>query len=50
MLKIKKEIYLLRIKNVKKTKNHITLDELRKKIPPFYPPQFFKNWMKIVIY
>ena len=37
-VKDKKEIYL-----VKKTKNHITLYELRKKIPPFYPPQFFKK-------
>ena len=42
-IKDKKEIYLLRIKNVNKTKKHITLDELRKKIPPFYPPQFFKK-------
>lgn len=42
-VKGKKEIYLLKIKNVRKTKNHITLDELRKKIPPFYPPQFFKR-------
>ena len=42
-VKDKKEIYLLRIKNVKKTKKNITLEELRKKIPPFYPPQFFKK-------
>ena len=42
-VKCKKEIYLLKIKNVKKTKKRITLEELRKKIPPFYPPQFFKK-------
>lgn len=41
-IKLKKVICCF-FKNVKKTKNHITLDELRKKIPPFYPPQFFKK-------
>lgn len=39
----KKEICLLKLKNVKKTNKKITLKELRKKIPPFFPPQFFKK-------
>ena len=39
----KKEICLLKLKNVRKTNKKITLRELRKKIPPFFPPQFFKK-------
>ena len=42
-VKDKKEICLLKLKNVHKTNKKITLEELRKKIPPFFPPQFFKR-------
>ena len=42
-VKGKKEICLLKVKNAKKTNKKITLKELRKKIPPFFPPQFFKK-------
>lgn len=36
-------IYLLKLTNIKKLKNVLPLQELRKKIPPFFPPQFFKK-------
>lgn len=39
----KKVIYLLKLSNIQKLKNTLTLQELRKKIPPFFPPQFFKK-------
>lgn len=42
-VKNKNQICLLKLKNVKKTNKKITLEELRKKIPPFFPPQFFKK-------
>ncbi len=42
-VKNKEAIYLLKLKNVKRTKRSISLYELREKIPPFYPPQFFKK-------
>lgn len=42
----KNNIYLLQLKNVKKLKRKITLGELREKIPPFFPPQFFKKLKK----
>lgn len=37
------EIYLLKISNVIPLKKALTLTELRKKTPPFFPPQFFKK-------
>lgn len=39
----RKEIYLLKISDVMPLKKALTLAELRKKIPPFFPPQFFKK-------
>lgn len=45
-VKNKNQICLLKLKNVKKTNKKITLEELRKKIPPFFPPQFFKKLKK----
>jgi predicted transcriptional regulator len=39
----RKVIYLLKISDVKPLKKALTLAELRKKIPPFFPPQFFKK-------
>jgi predicted transcriptional regulator len=39
----RKEIYLLKIADVTSLKKALTLSELRKKIPPFFPPQFFKK-------
>jgi len=39
----RKEIHLLKISNVTILKKALTLSELRKKIPPFFAPQFFKR-------
>ena len=39
----RKVIYLLKISEVVPLKKALTLTELRKKIPPFFPPQFFKK-------
>jgi len=41
--KDRKEIYLLKISDVAPLRKALTLNELRKKIPPFFPPQFFKR-------
>lgn len=41
--KTRKEIYLLKLTNIQKLKNSLTLQELREKNPPFFPPQFFKK-------
>lgn len=41
--KNRKEIYLLHITSVTLLKKELSLIDLRKKIPPFFPPQFFKK-------